>query len=292
VYDPWLGDFDPWVGRPSPSDSDGDQLGDEWEIAHFGSTEAMGGSDNPDGDLWTNRQEFQALTNPNNSNDFPRPTSVYVGFDGADDANLGSARYPLSTLHEAVKQINGLEEGHYFIHMAAGVYRLQPAGMEADERLTVHQNLTLIGSGTDPQGGTVLDGAGASTWTRALGFSPGASNVTVRGMIIENYGNEGFAFSTEGGCVSFEDVIIAGCGTGLRLIENYQSDFDLVGLTISACGIGVELRAGSSNNALRGVVVENSVQDGIRTDALFQRTTRLAWAMAESPCLQGVLQYG
>jgi hypothetical protein len=47
-----------------PADADGDGLPDAWEISHFGNITAQNGSGNPDGDAYTNAQEYAAGTDP------------------------------------------------------------------------------------------------------------------------------------------------------------------------------------------------------------------------------------
>jgi hypothetical protein len=48
-------------------DGDGDGLGDAWEIAYFGSTNASNAALDSDGDLMSNLDEFRAGTNPTNA---------------------------------------------------------------------------------------------------------------------------------------------------------------------------------------------------------------------------------
>lgn len=64
----------------SASDNDGDGLPDAWENFHFGSTSAPGGGANqdPDGDGFTNLQEFRAGTNPRDPTSVARITTTEV----------------------------------------------------------------------------------------------------------------------------------------------------------------------------------------------------------------------
>ncbi len=50
-----------------PADFDSDGLNDDWEIANFGSLGAQSSSGDPDGDGFSNAQEFTAGTDPNNA---------------------------------------------------------------------------------------------------------------------------------------------------------------------------------------------------------------------------------
>jgi hypothetical protein len=49
------------------ADGDGDGLGDAWEIAYFGSTNANNAALDTDGDLMSNADEFRSGTNPTNA---------------------------------------------------------------------------------------------------------------------------------------------------------------------------------------------------------------------------------
>ncbi len=77
----------PTVTASTPSDTDGDGLPDSWEIEHFGNLAQTADGD-PDGDLATNLQEYNAqfttpffATDPNDNTSFPDSD-----FDGMNDA--------------------------------------------------------------------------------------------------------------------------------------------------------------------------------------------------------------
>jgi len=265
VYEPWLSEPDPWIGQAPQFDGDGDGLGDDWESDNGLSpltpdTDNDGipdGDEDPDGDGFTNLQEYQAGTDPNIA-DQPDITSLYVGFEGANDVNLGSPSYPLETLHAAVDMINRLDENDYTIHMAAGTYSM--ANGEGDEPLTVEQNLVIYGNNA------VLDGTGASHWTTGLIVSVGAENVRVQSLIIQNF-DKGMGFITDAACLHLSDLGIEGCHTGLDIRENYMLDIDLGNASIINCETGIRVVAGSSNNTIRNGVVQNSANHGIYVDA-------------------------
>ena len=65
----------------TPLDTDADGLPDVWELLYFGSL-GQGAADDADGDGYTNLQEFQAGTNPNNALSNPGDTDA----DGLPDA--------------------------------------------------------------------------------------------------------------------------------------------------------------------------------------------------------------
>jgi hypothetical protein len=58
--------------NPTPADDDADDMADEWEIAHFASTNATGGDANEDWDKdgYLNAWEYVAGTDPTNSESF------------------------------------------------------------------------------------------------------------------------------------------------------------------------------------------------------------------------------
>ncbi len=62
-------------GAPSPSDTDADQLNDDWENTHFGSL-AQNWDDDPDNDLFNNLEESIAGTNPTNSSSYFRVNAI------------------------------------------------------------------------------------------------------------------------------------------------------------------------------------------------------------------------
>ena len=176
VYVPWLGEYDAAIGEAAFTDSDADGMADDWEQAIVDADPVdgilnIGGvlpGDDFDNDGWTNLQEFQAGTNPLDQQDVPQPTVFYIGFAGADDANVGSPTYPLSSLHKAIELINAQPDDNYVIHMASGIYSVP---LEDDSPLTVDQNISIFGSGA------VVDGMGSTKWNTGLAFSVGASKV-------------------------------------------------------------------------------------------------------------------
>ena len=91
-------------GTPTPpADADGDGLPDAWEIAHFGNTTSQNGSGNPDGDAYTNAQEYAAGTDPMNAaspaatpTPTPTPTPTAKKSGGGGHKCGGSIAGPLS----------------------------------------------------------------------------------------------------------------------------------------------------------------------------------------------------
>lgn len=72
---------DPTNPASTPGDTDADTLPDEWELSYFGSLD-FGASDDPDGDGFTNLQEYLAGTNPTQPSSTPADTDA----DGLPDA--------------------------------------------------------------------------------------------------------------------------------------------------------------------------------------------------------------
>ena len=73
----------------TPLNIDADGLPDAWEIANFGSL-AQTGSDDPDTDGYTNLQEYNAGTNPNNAAATPADTDADGLPDAWEIANFGN----------------------------------------------------------------------------------------------------------------------------------------------------------------------------------------------------------
>jgi hypothetical protein len=66
------------------TDADGDGLPDAWEMTYFG-TLAYGAGDDPDGDGYTNLQEYQTGTNPNSASSHPAlPATTNIPVDDGD----------------------------------------------------------------------------------------------------------------------------------------------------------------------------------------------------------------
>jgi predicted RNA-binding Zn-ribbon protein involved in translation (DUF1610 family) len=65
------------------TDTDGDNLPDDWEVYHFGNL-SQGKDDDPDNDTFTNFQEWENETDPNDPNDYPGKTDDKKDDDGDD----------------------------------------------------------------------------------------------------------------------------------------------------------------------------------------------------------------
>jgi hypothetical protein len=75
------------------ADTDGDGLPDSWEMQYFGNL-AQGPNDDPDGDGFTNLQEYQAGTNPTDGNSFPlTPVLPQTVFMPVDDGDTNTSEY-------------------------------------------------------------------------------------------------------------------------------------------------------------------------------------------------------
>lgn len=71
------------------TDSDGDGLPDDWETENFGDLTANGDQDS-DADTYTNREEYEAGTDPNDDASVPRHTVVSAGGSDFDDREIGN----------------------------------------------------------------------------------------------------------------------------------------------------------------------------------------------------------
>jgi len=209
-----------------------------------------------DNDGWTNLQEYQGVTDPQNE-DNPAITEVFVGGTGADDKNLGNTGNPVATIHTAVDRINNLAEDSYTIQVTTGTYSV--ATGEADEPISLTQSVMIEGAGA------VIDGTGATNWATGIMGTVGSTHITLNGITIQNF-DTGIRLITDGGCLDMSGVEITACSTGLQLIESYQVTADLGGSRITACETGIEVAAGSSNNVIRNVIVINNTGDGVLVD--------------------------
>lgn len=72
----------------SDADSDADHLADAWEMEHFGDL-SRDGSGDADGDGYTDAQEYEAGTDPNNDASHPQETVVNGG-GNLDDRDVGA----------------------------------------------------------------------------------------------------------------------------------------------------------------------------------------------------------
>jgi hypothetical protein len=89
----------------NPGDTDADGLPDAWELQYFG-TLAYGATDDTDGDGYTNLQEYQAGTLPNNANSHPAlPVTTYIPID---DGNTNTSEYGYAGDPTGNDQINGV----------------------------------------------------------------------------------------------------------------------------------------------------------------------------------------
>ncbi len=125
--------------------------------------------------------------------------------------------------------------------------------------VVLDRNMTINGNGAR------LDGSGGTGWTTGLTLSPGAENVTIQNLNIQNF-TEGMRIESSGGCGVFNGVTVTACTIGLVLAESYQVDLDLSGSVISGCETGIKLCAGTSNCSLRNGSVTGNTADGIRLE--------------------------
>ena len=86
----YLAGTDPNNPASNPGDTDNDGLPDEWEITYFGSL-VYGPEDDPDGDGFSNGQEFRAGTNPADPDS--HPPGPRVRFIPVEDGDPGTSEY-------------------------------------------------------------------------------------------------------------------------------------------------------------------------------------------------------
>jgi len=84
---------DPTDAASTPDDTDADGLPDAWELQYFG-TLSYGPADDPDGDGFTNLQEYQAGTNPADAGSSPPPPPLpKTTFIPIEDGNPNTSEY-------------------------------------------------------------------------------------------------------------------------------------------------------------------------------------------------------
>jgi len=147
-YSPCIG-----MGRYeiSPAaDTDSDGLPDDWEIEHFGDLQAEP-EDDPDGDGYSNLEEYHLGTDPH----VALPAIVHVSVaNGGDLRADGTRRHPFSSIQQAIEQVR--DGGDIWISKG-----------------TFYENLVIDGKVVHMQGGysrdfsrirgsTVLDAGGQS----------------------------------------------------------------------------------------------------------------------------------
>ena len=130
--------------------------------------------------------------------------------NGTDDGAHGTADAggAWRTLHYAIDLINGGTIGTYSLTLAAGTYTF--TSEDNDTPVVINQDIIITGTGV------ILDGSGdhgdaENPWTSGLLLGPGAANVTIEGLSIENFKN-GILLNSDGGCLNLAGVVI----TGLR----------------------------------------------------------------------------
>lgn len=226
-------------------DADGDGLLDVWETTYFGSITAYNGTDNPDGDAYTNEQEETANSNPNDIDSIPGDVDgdgfldtdemTYFGnlnqtpngdFDGdyatnaveiaAGSSPTSAAAWPDSDadgMCDAWETAQGLNVG------------INEAADDADSDNST--NLEEFLAGTDPgdalwkPGNAVL--AHRWSFTGNLNDSVGGSNAQIANNDTPNLGTTSSQnadnFSLSGGAKATSDYLLL----GNNLLSNLQA---------------------------------------------------------------------
>lgn len=126
--------------RVSFPDADADQIGDDWEIHYFGSIAACNPEADPDGDLFTNKQEFDSATNP--------------------EIQVSSPDYDLP--------LDGLPDGWEVKHFRVGNESLEEAILHTDGTIDTDgdgsTDAVEYHAGTDPKDNTSYPSGIAAYW--------------------------------------------------------------------------------------------------------------------------------
>jgi hypothetical protein len=128
------------------------------------------------------------------------------------------------------------------------------------------------------ESGAVLDGGGKARWA----FSSGASNVTIRGLVVQNYASpdkEG-AINREGGAKNWlvegnevrdnSEVGIRG-NSGWRILGNYVHGNGRYGITGSGIGLVVEGNEIANNAVIYGATGSSGGTKFVHTEGLVLR---------------------
>jgi hypothetical protein len=267
IWEITYGDSGGWL-NPQDTDTDNDGIPDGEEDFDEGgllNTEEQGAGSNPhlkdtDGDAWSDLMEVQAGTIPTDITSVPGANiffnGIFVDKNDGSDLNLGTAAYPLKSIHAAFDRLNILEKGLYTIRfLTTGIYSI--GDPEPDAPLTTGQNVIIEAAGI------TIDGTGASSWMQGFVFSPLSSEMTINGLNIVNF-NEAVVFNMDGGCATLYNVNISACRTGLQLVEAYQLEVDLTTSLISGCQTGVEFAGEGSDNTISNGSIQNNVGEAVK----------------------------
>ena len=204
-------------------------------------------------DGWNDRLEVQAGTFPFDDSTYPDlsvfENGIFVDKAGGDDRDLGTAEYPVKSIHVAIERLNLLDPvdiPYEIKFITTGTYKIGETdldGPEADTPLVISQDVIIHADDV------ILDGNGAANWKQGIAFSPLADNVTIVGLVIQNF-KQGLVFQNSG-CARLDRVQIIGGAVGIQLVEAFSLDLDLSGSTLSGNQTGIEVETESSDNIIR-----------------------------------------
>ena len=111
----------------------GDGLPDWWEIKYFGSTTNYTGADDPDGDKYTNLEEYQANTDPTNITSHPWNISGTIYYTGPQIGKVIVVAYTNQVTLDAVQTVTNSDPGLYTItHLPPGTNYWMRAWRDTD----------------------------------------------------------------------------------------------------------------------------------------------------------------
>ena len=134
----------------------------------------------------------------------------YVSTSGSDEGTGGSGD-PWKTLHHAIAELNSSSSGTYTLYVGSGTYNIADNGEDDDELILSQSDVTILGESV--VGETIIDGTGASTWTKGLEIT--GSNVTIKNLYITN-----FSYG----------IKIDGCSPEINRNRIYDNEFN-IGIT-------------------------------------------------------------
>jgi hypothetical protein len=181
-------------------DTDADGLDDLWEYRNFGDLTAADPAGNPDGDAYTNEEEYAAGTNPNVSDSIASATIHWTGGANSNDwndaASWGTAYVPGTTAADTVLFVGSGDSTTLVTPFAFA--NASSINLRGGPNVTLEANLSgvnnfYLGGNSNNDGGTVNHlGGTLSVVSLKVGSSSAAtsdSTYTISGGQIANSGN-------------------------------------------------------------------------------------------------------
>ena len=270
------------------TDTDGDGIDDDWEIANFGDLskdgtgdadsdgvldldEFLNGTDpfltDTDGDGYSDYEEIAMGTDPALDTDVPSyPAGSYFTdiTSGSDATGDGTAGNPWKTLHYAIHHINGGAAGAYTLNLTAGVY--SNANGEANAVLEITQaDVTIQG-----EPGVILAGSVDSNWDSGIKIT--ASGAKVSGLEITNFSHAGIEIVDASSIIEKNVIYDQGAvgidiyGDTMEASPKINNNVIYFTTGVSTNGILVKANAANTNPLIYHNTIDGGTGSGIVID--------------------------